>query len=56
MQTTQYEKQPDTLPIYLVLVGAGIAWILAVNFFPFWTLSLTAAIGAAVRAVLWLRR
>ena len=50
------QQQPDNLPVYLTIVGVAIVWILAVNFFPFWTLTLTAAIAAAVRTVLWLRR
>ncbi len=53
---TQYEQQPDNLPVYLTIVGAGIVWITALHFFPFWTLTLTAALAAAVRTVLWLRR
>lgn len=53
---TQHHQQPDDLPVILTLAGAGIVWILAVNFFPFWTLTLTAAVVAAVRTVLWLRR
>ena len=53
---TQHQQQPDDLPVYLTLAGAGIVWILAVNYFPFWTITLTVAVGAAVRAVLWLRR
>ena len=52
---TQYEQQPDNLPIYLVLVGAAIVWITALHFAPFWTITLTAASAAAVRTVLWLR-
>ena len=52
---TQYEQQPDNLPIHLTLTGASIAWITALHFAPFWTLTLTAAIAAAVRTVLWLR-
>jgi hypothetical protein len=55
MQTNN-EQQPGSLPIWLALGGAAIVWILAVNFFPFWTLTLTSAAAAAVRAVLWLRR
>ncbi len=53
---TQHHQQPDNLPIYLTLCGAAIVWILSLNFFPFWTITLTVASGAAVRAVLWLRR
>jgi hypothetical protein len=53
---TQHNQQPDSLPIYLTLIGAGIAWITALHFAPFWTLTLTAAVAAAVRTVLWLRR
>ena len=53
---TQHQQQPDDLPLYLTIGGAAIVWILAANFFPFWTLTLTASIGAAVRTVLWLRR
>ena len=55
---TQYnqQQQPDSLPIWLALGGAAIVWILAANFFPFWTITLTVAVAAAVRTVLWLRR
>ena len=53
---TQHQQQPDDLPVYLTLAGAAIAWITVLHFFPFWTLTLTVAIGAAVRTVLWLRR
>ncbi len=57
MQTQyEHEQRPDDLPIYLTLAGMVIAWVLALHFFPFWTLTLTAASAAAVRAVLWLRR
>ena len=54
MQTNN--QQPDDLPLYLAVGGAAIVWILALNFFPFWTITLTAAIAAAVRTILWLRR
>ena len=53
---TQHQQQADDLPLYLAIGGAAIAWILAVSYFAFWTITLTAAIAAAVRAVLWLRR
>jgi hypothetical protein len=52
----QQQPQPDNLPIWLTLGGAAIVWVVAVNLFPFWTLTLTAAVAAAVRTVLWLRR
>ncbi|MDE2324619.1 MAG: hypothetical protein KGL51_08120 [Betaproteobacteria bacterium] len=55
MQTNN-QQQPDDLPLYLALGGAAIGWLTALHFFPFWTLTLTAAVAAAVRAVLWLRR
>ncbi len=56
MQTTQHDKDGLPISIYAGFVGAGIAWITAANFFPFWTITLTAAVVAAVRTVLWLRR
>jgi hypothetical protein len=53
---THNQQQPDNLPIWLTLGGAAIVWITALYFFPFWTLTLTVAVAAAVRTVLWLRR
>ena len=52
----QQHQQPDNLPVILTLLGVGIAWITALHFAPFWTLTLTAAMVAAVRTVLWMRR
>ena len=50
------QQQPDNLPVYVALTAAAICWVTALRFFPFWTLTMTAAVAAAVRAVLWLRR
>lgn len=54
MQTNN-QQQHDDLPLYLAIGGAAIVWITVLHFFPFWTLTLTTAIAAAVRTVLWLR-
>lgn len=52
-----HTQQPQDLPAaaWVAIAVVGIAYILALNFIPYWTLAATAAVLVPARFIAWLR-
>jgi hypothetical protein len=57
-QNLHTQQQSDLAPTSLWIVGgiAGLAFVTALHFFPFITLTALAAVLIPVRVIAWLRR
>ncbi|OIQ93542.1 hypothetical protein GALL_245020 [mine drainage metagenome] len=57
MQHHIHTQQQQDIPsaAWAAIAVAGIAAILALNFFPYWTLTATAAVAIPARFIAWLR-
>ena len=57
MQQHHIHTQQQDLPLtaWAAIAATGIAYVLALNFIPYWTLAGTAAILIPARFIAWLR-